>query len=65
MSQVTDSHLMAEEEYRNIFEAASEGLVIYDIEMGVIVEANAAAFEMHGYTRRGIHWTETNSFHAS
>ena len=52
MSQAPDSHIMAEEEYRNIFEAASEGLVIYDIEKGVIVEANATAFEMHGYTRQ-------------
>ncbi|MGZ9235294.1 MAG: PAS domain S-box protein, partial [Anaerolineales bacterium] len=40
------------EEYRNIFEAASDGLVIYDIGLDAIVEANPAACEMHGYTRQ-------------
>ncbi len=52
MSQVPDSRLTSEEEYRNIFEAASDGLVIYDIEMDTVVEANSAACEMHGYTRQ-------------
>ncbi len=52
MSQVPDSRLTSEEEYRNIFEAASDGLVIYDIEMELVVEANPAACEMHGYTRQ-------------
>ncbi len=52
MSQVPDSRLASEEEYRNIFEAASDGLVIYDIEKGLVVEANPAACEMHGYTRQ-------------
>ena len=41
----------SEEEYRKIFEAASDGLVIYDIELDRVVEANPAACEMHGYTR--------------
>jgi len=41
-----------EDFYRNIFEAASDGLVIYDIEMDAVVEANPAACEMHGYTRQ-------------
>lgn len=52
MSQVPDSRLTSEEEYRSIFEAASDGLVIYDIEMDMVVEANPAACEMHGYTRQ-------------
>ena len=52
MSQVPDSRSTPEEEYRNIFEAASDGLVIYDIEMDSVVEANPAACEMHGYTRQ-------------
>ena len=52
MSQVPDNRLTSEEEYRNIFEAASDGLVIYDIEMDLVVEANPAACEMHGYTRQ-------------
>src|SRR6266508_1145631 len=50
MSQVPDSQ--SEEEYRNIFEAASDGLVIYDRELDYVVEANSAAYEMHGYTRQ-------------
>jgi PAS domain S-box-containing protein len=52
MSEVPDSPLSSEEEYRNIFEAASDGLVIYDIELDAVVEGNAAACEMHGYTRQ-------------
>ncbi len=52
MSQVSASRLTSEEEYRNIFEAASDGLVIYDIEMDLVVEANPAACEMHGYSRQ-------------
>ncbi len=42
----------SEEEYRNIFEAASDGLVIYDIGLDCVVEANPAACIMHGYTRQ-------------
>ena len=52
MSQVPDSQLTSEEEYRNIFEAASDGLIVYDLEMDLVVEANPAACEMHGYARQ-------------
>src|SRR5437867_1566790 len=52
MSQASDRQLTSEEEYRNIFEAASDGLVIYDMELDSVVEANPAACEMHGYTRQ-------------
>ena len=52
MSQVPDSKLNSEEEYRNIFEGASDGLVIYDIGLETVVEANQAACEIHGYTRQ-------------
>src|ERR1044071_4539922 len=52
MSQVPDGKLKSEEEYRNIFEAASDGLVIYDVGADTVVEANPAAYEMHGYTRQ-------------
>ena len=41
-----------EQPFRNIFEAASDGLVIYDIEGDRVVEANPAACQMHGYTRQ-------------
>src|SRR5215213_1216372 len=50
MSQVPENP--SEGEYRNIFEAASDGLVIYDIEKDSVVEANRAACEMHGYPRQ-------------
>ncbi len=49
-----------EAQYRNIFEATSDGLLIYDIETGRVVEANPAACAMHGYTREefiGLHPT--------
>ncbi len=52
MSQIPDRQFTSEEEYRNIFEAASDGLVIYDMEMDMVVEANPAACEMHDYTRQ-------------
>ncbi|HJR79882.1 MAG TPA: PAS domain S-box protein [Anaerolineales bacterium] len=52
MSRISDSQLTSEEEYRNIFEAASDGLVIYTIGLDSVVEANHAAYEMHGYTRQ-------------
>jgi PAS domain S-box-containing protein len=40
-----------EGQYREIFEAASDGLLISDLESGLVVEANPAACLMHGYTR--------------
>ncbi len=40
-----------EQPYRIIFEAASDGMIISDVETGKIVDANPAAIEMHGYTR--------------
>ncbi len=51
MSQVPDSHLVSEEGYRNIFESAGDGLIIYDVETELVVEANPAACKMHGYFR--------------
>src|SRR5688572_21145342 len=52
MRQVPDSRLTSEGEYRNIFKAASDGLMIYDIGLDFVVEVNPAACEMHGYTRQ-------------
>src|SRR5512145_1531179 len=52
MSRIPDNRLTSEEEYRNIFEVASDGLIIYDIGLDSVVEANPAACEMHGYTRQ-------------
>jgi PAS domain S-box-containing protein len=52
MSQLPDYQTTSTEEYRNIFEAASDGLVIYDIELDSVLEANPAACQMHGYSRQ-------------
>ena len=44
--------------YRSIFETASDGLIVHDVETGRVVEANPAAAAMHGYGREefiGLH----------
>jgi PAS domain S-box-containing protein len=38
-------------QYRSIFDAADDGLIINDLHTGLVVEANPAACKMHGYTR--------------
>lgn len=51
----------AEEQYHEIFDATSDGLIIHDANGGVIVEANPAACQMHGYAREefiGLHPTQ-------
>jgi PAS domain S-box-containing protein len=40
-----------EQQYRSIFDSASDGLVIIDLETGLVVEANPAACKMHAYSR--------------
>jgi PAS domain S-box-containing protein len=48
-----------DEQYRSIFEATSDGIIINDLE-GFVVEANPAACAMHGYAREefiGLHRT--------
>ena len=52
MSRVPGNRLTPEEEYRNIFEAASDGLILYDMGTNLVVEANPAACRMYGYTRQ-------------
>ncbi|MBI5352725.1 MAG: PAS domain S-box protein [Chloroflexi bacterium] len=49
-----------EQQYRIIFEAAGDGMIISDIVTGCVVDANPAAIAMHGYTRDefiGLHLT--------
>ena len=49
-----------ERNYRRVFEAASDGLIVHDVETGRVVEANPAAGAMHGYAREefiGLHPT--------
>jgi PAS domain S-box-containing protein len=40
-----------ESQFRNIFDAAIDGLIVNDLETGLVVEANPAVCMMHGYTR--------------
>lgn len=49
-----------ERPYQRIFEAMSDGLILNDMETGLVVEANPAAAAMHGYGRQefiGLHPT--------
>jgi PAS domain S-box-containing protein len=49
-----------EEQYRSIFEATGDGLIISDLDSGRIVEANPAVCTMHGYAYDqliGLHTT--------
>ncbi len=50
-----------ESQYRSIFEAAGDGLIVHDAKTQRVVEANSAAAAMHGYSREefiGLHVTE-------
>jgi len=40
-----------ERQYRNIFDVVADGLIIHDLETGLVVETNSAACLMHGFTR--------------
>jgi PAS domain S-box-containing protein len=57
----------SEQQYREIFEATSDGLFITDLETGIVLEANPAACRMHGYESMvGLHPTDfihPNSHH--
>jgi PAS domain S-box-containing protein len=43
--------LLDKGQYQNIFDSAIDGLIIHDLESGLVVEANPASCRMHGYTR--------------
>jgi len=38
-------------QYRSVFDAVTDGLIMIDLESGCVVEANPAVCAMHGYTR--------------
>lgn len=40
-----------QQQYRIIFEAASDGMIISDLMTGLVLDANPAAIAMHGYSR--------------
>lgn len=49
-----------EQQYRQIFENVSDGLIINDMETGIVVKANPVACQMHGYSGSefvGLHST--------
>jgi PAS domain S-box-containing protein len=53
--------LEREGQYRRIFEATSDGLVVNDLDTGLVVEANPAFCRMHGYAYEemiGLHPTQ-------
>ncbi len=51
-----------EQQYRSIFEAVSDGLMITDVETGLLVEANPAACRTHGYTYEEFIGMEPRNF---
>ena len=51
----------SEEQYRGVFEAATDGLIIFDLE-GNIVEANPAFCQMHGMTHKELLRTDPMTF---
>ena len=48
--QVQEQLREKEAQYRSVFEASTDGLVINDLEDGHLVEVNPAMYKMHGYT---------------
>jgi two-component system nitrate/nitrite sensor histidine kinase NarX len=40
------------DQYQSIFESANDGVIIFDLESRLVVEANPAAWLMHGYNTR-------------
>jgi len=60
-SRKTPSSEIKEGKYRSIFNAANDGLILIDLETDRVVDANAAAWVMHGYTCEefiGLHPTD-------
>ncbi|MEA3324492.1 MAG: PAS domain S-box protein [Euryarchaeota archaeon] len=45
-----DALRQSEENYRTIFDAANDAIVVHDIETGDIIDANKKWYETHGYT---------------
>ena len=50
MNQDPAKQSILEEDYRNIFFAVSEALILYDIPNGLVIIANPAACKMYGYS---------------
>jgi two-component system nitrate/nitrite sensor histidine kinase NarX len=52
----------AEKQYLNIFETASDGVVIIDLKTSKVLTANSAAANMHGYEREAFCGLALNNF---
>ena len=52
MQQSQPNRIKKEWQYRSIFDTVNDGLIITDLETGLVVEANPAACAMHGYSRQ-------------
>lgn len=53
-----------EENYRAIFDAANDAIFVHDIETGAIIDINAKATEMYGYTRDKARGLSLDAFSA-
>jgi two-component system nitrate/nitrite sensor histidine kinase NarX len=62
MVHIPEEKTASELGYRNIFEAAHDGLIVYDLQTGVVVDANPAACAMHGYTREEFVGLDSKAF---
>ena len=64
MDEISSQALFEEKEwpYRSIFDAATDGLVINDLQTGLVVEANHAACLMHGFSRENFIGLPLNGF---
>jgi PAS domain S-box-containing protein len=60
MMKSTASH--DDQLYRDIFEAASDGVLITDLDTGDVLAANPAAAAMHGYPPEALHGLQMQSF---
>ncbi len=63
MKEKTDILQASEAKYRNIFEAAAEGILIADIETMKLVAANPAICKMLGYTEEELTTMYVNDIH--
>ena len=52
--QVDEAIRASEANYRTIFDAASEAMIVHDSDTGAIVEVNRKCCEMFGYTRKDM-----------
>ena len=48
--------------YRHIFDTVADGLIVSDLSTGLVVEANRAAAEMHGYSREEFIGLDATAF---